>query len=84
MVAQHSEAAKIFADYYTKISRELHMKNNPEKYIRGKKQDKQLLTERTESSHKTTEKHSNRGKHHTSSDDKKATTRTIEVPNRPI
>ena len=34
MVAQHSEVTKI---YHTKISRDPHMKSNPKKYIRIKK-----------------------------------------------
>ena len=44
MVAQHSEVVEIeiFADHYAKISRDLHMKSNPKKYIKRKIQDNQL------------------------------------------
>ena len=56
MVTQHSELAEIFADHFAKISRDPNMKGNPKKCIRRKKEDNQPYRERTESSHKTTEK----------------------------
>ena len=52
------------------------MKSNPKKYIRNKKKITNYRG-RTESSHKT-EKHSTRGKHHTSSDDKKVALETVK------
>ena len=42
MITQHNKIAKIFAEYYTKISRDPYMKSNPKKYIRRKKLVKQL------------------------------------------
>ena len=67
MITQHNEIAEIFADHYAKISRATHLKEiNKEENTR---KPTKPFTERTETSHKTTEKHSTRGKYHTSSDD---------------
>ena len=43
IIVQYNEITKIFADHYTKISRDPHMKSNPNKYIRRKKENNQLI-----------------------------------------
>ena len=81
MITQQIKISEIFADHYAKISRATHLKEiNKEENTR---KPTKPFTERTETSYKT-EKHSTRGKYHTSSDDQIATTRNIEVPTRPI
>ena len=88
MITQHNEIAETFVDHYTKISRDLHMKSNQkifnEEKTRQPTVQQTIYREITESNHKRTEKHSIRWRHHTCSNNKKATTRNIEVPTKPV
>ena len=83
MITQHNEIAEIFAEYYTKISKNPHIKSNQRKYTRRKKTkrltiQRTIYRERTKSNHKTTEKHISRWRQHTSSDDKKPPPETLK------
>ena len=75
MITQSNKVAEIFADHYSKISRDPHIKSNPRKYIRRKKQEDQPYNKPfTLRELKSAIKQQNNippGRHYTSSDDKK-------------
>ena len=72
LITQHNEIPEIFADHYAKILRDLHMESNKEIHKEGK------IEGELKAAIKKTEKHSTRGRHHKSSDDKKLTPDTLK------